>query len=282
LPLDHPVNIAYEAATADLGDFNLIDPFHLQAYKKVVVNYNRDVEAFPIIKMIFEKILNQKNFSRCYRSPTDMGFNVLKKGILNDKIICKAAKKEVVFYLFRYRQEYKKGLVDKDTLHRMDIILNRLGIDENFLKVVPAARKAREQARRQENKGERGVCCGAAIELSNGKIITGKNSPLLHAEAAVILNAIKVLGKIPDDLDLVSQLVIEQINRLKKQIHEKSQSLNCSEALLALAVSAQINPLAQKGFMHTTHALSPADKSLFRKLGVWVSTDGETAKIKNE
>jgi len=292
LPLDHPVNIAYEAATADLGDFNLIDPFHLQAYKKVAVNYNRDVEAFPIIKTIFEKILSQENFSRCYRSPTDMGFNVLEEGIIDDNMICEAAKKEAVFYLFRYRQEYKKGLVDKDTLHRMDIILNRLGVDENFFKVVPAARKAREQARRQENKGERGVYCGAAIELSNGKIITGKNSPLLHAEAAAILNAIKVLGKIPDDLDLISQPVIEQINRLKKQIHERSQSLNCSETLLALAVSAQVNPLAQKAqrflndlrgcFMHTTHALSPADESIFRKLGIWVSTDRETAKIKNE
>jgi len=292
LPLDHPVNIAYEAATADLGDFNLIDPFHLRAYKKVAVSYNRDVEAFPIIKTIFEKTLSQENFSRCYCSPTDMGFNVLKEGILNDKIACEAAKKEIVFYLFRYRQEYKKGLVDKRTIERMNTIMERLGINEQYLKTVPAARKAKEEATKREDKGERGIYCGAAIELPNRRIIAGKNSPLLHAEAAVVLNAIKVLGNIPDDLDLISQSIIKQINKLKKQIYEKSQSLNCAEALLALAISAQVNPLAQKAqrflgdlrgcFMHTTHDLSLADKSIFRKLGVWVSTDGETAKIKNE
>jgi len=258
----------------------------------VAVNYNRDVEAFPIIKTIFEKILSRENFSRHYRSPTDMGFNVLKKGILDDKIICEAAKKEVVFYLFRYRQEYKRGLVDKGTLERMNSIMKRLGINEQYLKTVPAARKAKEKAVKREDKGEKGVYCGAAMELSDGRMVTGKNSSLLHAEAAVVLNAIKILGNIADDLDLISQLTIKQINKLKKQIHEKSQSLSCAEALLALAVSAQVNPLAERAqrfldnlqgcFMHTTHDLSPADKSIFRKLGVWVSTDGETAKIKNE
>jgi len=292
LPLDHPVNIAYEAATADLGDFNLIDPFHLRAYKKVAVNYNRDVEAFPIIKTIFEKILSQKNFSCYYRSPTDMGFNVLKEGIIDDKTVCEAAKKEVVFYLFRYRQEYKRGLVDERTIERMNTIMKRLRINEQYLKVVPAARRAREEALKRKDKGERGIYCGAAIELPNREIITGKNSPLLHAEAAAVLNAIKVLGNITNDLDLISPSVIKQINKFKKQINEKSQSLNCAEALLALAVSVQANPLAQKAqcflgnlggcFMHTTHDLSPADKSIFRKLGVWVSTDGKTAKIKNE
>ena len=107
MPLDHPVNLAYEAATADLGDFNLIDPFHLQAYQKIAVNYNRDVEAFPIIKAIFEKILSENNFSRSYCSPTDMGFNVLSQGIIDEKIICELTRKKL-FYLFRYRQEYKR------------------------------------------------------------------------------------------------------------------------------------------------------------------------------
>ena len=292
LPLDHPVNLAYEAATADLGDFNLIDPFHLQAYQKIAVNYNRDVEAFPIIKAIFEKILSEKNFSRSYCSPTDMGFNVLSRGIIDEKIICEAAKKEIVFYLFRYRQEYKKGLVDQKTLERVEMIMKRLGTGEEYLKTVPAARQAKKEATQKRGKGERGIYCGAAIELPDGRIISGKNSPLLHAEAAVVLNAIKVLGEIPDNLDLISPAIIKQINKLKKQIKEKSTSLNCTEALLALAISSQVNPVAQKAqgflnnlrgcFMHTTHELSAAEQSIFSKLGIWVSTDGQTAKVKSE
>jgi len=292
LPLEHPVNIAYEASTADLGDFNLIDPFHLRAYKKSAVNYNRDVDSFSIIKAIFNEVLDKKNFSRYYRSPTDMGFNVLKKGIIDDKIISKAAKKEVIFYFFRYRQEYKRGLANEATMRRMNSLMKRLKIDEQYLKVVPAARKAKREAMRQKNKGEKGIYCGAAIELPNGKIVTGKNSSLLHAETAAILNAVKALGGIADNLDLVSRPVIEQISKFKKQINEKSQSLNCSEAILALNVSAQTNDLAKKGqdflinlkgcFMHTTHELSLPDKAIFRKLGIWVSTDGATAKVKNE
>ncbi|HOR01744.1 MAG TPA: DUF1846 family protein [Candidatus Woesebacteria bacterium] len=284
LPLDHPVNIAYEAATADLGDYNCIDSFHLRAYKKSVVNYNRDIEAFPIIRTIFNKILHRDNFSRTYRSPTDMGFNVLSQGIIDHDIVSQAAKREVNFYLFRYRQEVKKGLLEKTVLDRMDQLLSRVGIDENFLPTVIPARQARHQAQSQPGKGENGVFCGAAIELKTGQIITGKNSPLLHAEASTILNAIKFLAKIPDNVKLISPLVIKRINHLKDRIGESSRSLNCAEALLALAASTQpdsIADLAQKSlpklkgcFMHTTHQLSSADDSIFRKLGIWVSTDG--------
>ncbi|MGI6278801.1 MAG: DUF1846 domain-containing protein [Patescibacteria group bacterium] len=291
LPIDHPVNVAYEAATADLGDFNLIDFFHLQAYKKEAVNYNRDIEAFPIIKAIFDRILDKKNFSQSYQSPTDMGFNVLKKGIVDERVIFEAAKKEVVFYLFRYRQEYQEGLVDQETLKKMDLLLEKLAIDEEYLKTVPAARRAEKAAQKSSSKGERGVYCGAAIEISPGQVVTGKNSLLLHAETAAVLNAIKDLAGIPDDFDLISKSVIEQINHFKKQIGEKSQSLNCSEALLALNVSAQTNTLAKKAqnflpqlrgcFMHTTHQLSWSDKDIFKKLGVWVSSDNKTAKIRN-
>ena len=292
LPIDHPVNVSYEAATADLGDFNLIDLFHLQSYKKKVVNYNRDIEAFPIIKAIFDRILDEKNFSHHYQSPTDTGFNVLKKGIVDEKIVCEAAKKEVIFYLFRYRQEYQKGLVDQNTLKRMDNLLEKLAIDEEYLKTVPAARRIEKEARRTPGKGENGVYCGAAIELPNGQIVTGKNSPLLHAETAAVLNAIKVLADIPDDLDLISKSIIKQINQFKKQIGEKSQSLNCSEAILALNVSVQTSTLAKKAqdflvdlrgcFIHTTHELSWPDKNIFEKLGIWVSTDSKTAKIRND
>ncbi|HUV71704.1 MAG TPA: DUF1846 domain-containing protein [Clostridia bacterium] len=289
LPLEHPVNVAYEASTADLGDFNVIDAFHYQAYKKVAVNYNRDVDSFPILKAIFKKITKTGNFSRTYNSPTDMGFNVLKQGIVDDALVCEAAKKEINFYLFRYREEYKKGLVSEETLERMNMIMHRAGVSEDYLPTVSAARKAREEAKKKKGKGERGIFCGAAIELSDGKVVAGKNSPLLYAEAAAVLNAVKILAKITDDFDLISPLVIKQINKLKERIGETSYSLNCSEALLALAISAQANPLAQRAqqfltnlkgcFLHTTHQPAGADESVFRKLGIWVSTDGKVEKV---
>ncbi|HPT66350.1 MAG TPA: DUF1846 family protein [Candidatus Woesebacteria bacterium] len=288
LPLDHPANIAYEAATADLGDFNLIDPFHLKAHKKQAVNYNRDVEAFPIIKETFEKILSKNNFSRNYCSPTDMGFNVLKAGIIDNNIVSLAAKREINFYVFRYRQEFKKGLIGKEVLDRMENIMEKVGINEEFLPTVSLARASKKAAECQKNKGENGVYCGSAIELKNGVIITGKNSSLLHSEAAMILNAIKILAKINDDFELISPSVLKQINKLKDQIGETSHSLDCSETLLALAASTSFNPLALKAqsflsdlrgcYMHTTHKLSSADESIFRKLGIWVSTDGRVGK----
>ncbi|HUW24642.1 MAG TPA: DUF1846 domain-containing protein [Patescibacteria group bacterium] len=289
LPLEHPINVAYEASTADLGDFNVIDTFHLQAYKKVAVNYNRDVESFPIIRTIFSQITSHKSYSREYRSPTDMGFNVLRRGIINDKVVREAAKREINFYLFRYREEYKKGLVSEKILERMANLMHRVGIKEDFFPTVPAARQAREGARRKRGRGEKGIYCGAAIELPSGLIITGKNSPSLHAEAAVILNAIKTLARVDDEFELISFSVIKSINNLKEQIGEPSLSLNCSEALLALAVSSQTNPLAKKAqkflsvlrgcFLHTTHRPATADEGIFRKLGIWVSTDGLVEKV---
>jgi len=290
LPLEHPVNIAYEAATADLGDFNVIDPFHLKTYGKIAVNYNRDVEAFPIIKEIFAKILQENNFSRSYASPTDMGFNMLREGINNDAIVQGAAKREIVFYHFRYKEEYKKGLVDEETLNRMNAIMEKVGIEEEYLKPVTVARKARQQARKTKGKGEKGIYCGAAIQLADNRLVYGKNSPLLHAEASVVLNAVKYLAQISDRTDLISKSVIKEVNQLKKQMNEVSHSLNCTEALLALAVSGQTNPLAKKAqkylgklrgcFMHTTHLPSSADQSTFRKLGLWISTDGIVEKIR--
>jgi uncharacterized protein (UPF0371 family) len=284
LPLEHPVNVAYEAATADLGDFNVIDKFHKDAYGMEAVNYNRDADAFPIIKRIFEKLMKKGNFSRSYRSPTDMGFNRLSAGIINDEIVKEAAKKEVNFYVFRYREEYKKGLVEKNTLERMEKILKRVGVEEDYLKPVGMARKAREEAIRRKNKGSLGIYCGAAIELSGGKVITGKNSPLLHAEAAVVLNAVKVIAGIEDQYELISPSVIKEVNLLNKKLGDKSCSLDCAEMMLAWAISARDNPLARKGlgclgelrncFIHTTHQPSAADCNLFRKLGVWMSTDG--------
>jgi len=285
LPLNHPINVAYEASTADLGDFNLVDPFHKKAYKTEAINYNRDVEAFPIIREIFQRIFGQNNFSRSYQSPTDMGFNMLAKGIVDDKVVSEAAKKEINFYLFRYREEYKRGLVDGDTLERMKKIMKKVGIEEDFLPAVRAARLARNKAKKEEGKGCGGVFCGAAIELKSGEVVYGKNSPLLYAEAAMILNAIKKVAKIDDEYELVSASIIKRINDLNGELGDVTTSLNIVETAIALAVSARDNPLAKRAmekldelrgcFIHTTHRLSPADAVFLRKLGVWVSTDGE-------
>ena len=289
LPLKHPVNLAYEAATADLGDFNLVDPYHLAAYKKVAINYNRDVEIFPILAGLIQKIVNKKSFMTTYRSPTDMGINMIKEGIIDEKIVSQAAKREMIFYLFRYRQEYLKGLVDKKTLDRMDLLLEKAGVSEEYLPTVPAARKAKKEAEKDKRKGEGGVYCGAAIELRDGRIITGKNSPLLHAEAACILNAIKFLAGIPDRVDLLSAQMIKSLNRAKKDIlKEKSESLEANETIIALATSQLTNLTIQKAliklselkgcYLHTTHLPSKGDQGIFRKLGIWVSTDEEVVK----
>lgn len=290
LPLNHPVNIAYEAATADLGDFNLIDPFHLKKHKKRTVNYNRDVEAFPIIQKLIKKMIPEDNFMREYFSPTDMGVNMAKQGILNDKIVSDAAKKEITFFLFRYRNEYKRGLIDKDVLERMEKVMNKLKLKETHIKTVSAARKAAKDAEKKRGKGEDNIYCGAAIELPDFRIISGKNSPLLYAEASAVMNAIKVLTGIPDSYELISKQIIQQINSQKDLIGEQSKSLTTAEALLALAVSALNNPLAKKAqkglkqlqncYFHTTHSLAKEDEAIFRKLGIWVTTDGQVKEDK--
>jgi uncharacterized protein (UPF0371 family) len=266
LPLNHSINVAYEAATADLGDFNLIDPFHQKSYSKKAINYNRDVEAFPIIKEIFQRILSKDNYSYNYQSPTDMGVNCLSAGMIDDEVLAAAAKKEINFYLFRYRNEFRQGLVGKDTLERMKKIMDKVNIGEDFLPTVGVARKR-----------------GAAIELKDGTVISGKNSKLLQATAAVMLNAVKTLAGIDDKYHLISPSVIGEINKLNRKISGVTGSLDASETMLAWAVSARDNPLAKKAinfikglrgcFIHTINKPSAADMALFRKLGMWVSMD---------
>ncbi len=289
LPLEHPVNVAYEASTADLGDTNIIDPFYLAAYGKTAVNYNRDIEAFPIIKEIFEKVLPKDNFCRCYQSPTEMGINLLKDGIIDDGLVKRAAKQEINFYLFRYRQEYNQGLISRQVLGRMNLLMKKVAIKETFLPPVTAARAAMKEAEKRTDKGDQGINCGAALQLPTGQIVSGKNSPLLYAEAAAILNTLKVLAGIDDKYDLITKDVINQVRELKRQIGEKSYSLTCHEALLALSTSAKTNPLVIEAqsqlallrgcFLHTTHSPASGDMDIFRKLGVWVSTDGKIEKI---
>lgn len=287
LPLKHPVNVAYEAATADLGDFNLIDPFHLEAYETTAVNYNRDVEAFPILQKILRKIVKKD----VYRSPTDMGVNCISQGIVDDQIVQEAARQEIIFRFFRYQTEVKKGLTSKKALRRTEMLMRQLGLKPEDRKVVPAARQALKKAIKKRGKGERGMYCGAAIELNDGQIITGKNSPLLHAEAAAVLNAIKTLTDIPDKIHLLSPKIINSVNRIKQIIlKEKSESLNLSEVLIALSIASATNPTANRALkclpklrgckMHATHIPARGDESAFKKLGLWVSTDAQTSSLK--
>lgn len=280
LPLKHPVNVAYESATADIKDFNLIDPFHLEVYKKAAVNYNRDVEVFPILKRIIEKITQKESM---YKSPTDMGVNKAGFGITNDALVQEAAKQEVIRRYLRYACEYAMGLIDKDTVERAELIMEELGLKPEHRKVVEPARITGQQAQ-NAGKGNEGIYCGAAIELRDGSIITGKNSPIMHAASSLILNAIKDLADIPEKIHLLSPTILESISNLKKNIStRKTVSLDLEEALIALSISAATNPTAQaavdrlrdlKGCeVHLTHIPSPGDETGLRRLGVNLTSD---------
>jgi uncharacterized protein (UPF0371 family) len=274
LPLKHPVNMAYEAATADIRDFNLIDPFHLERYGKTAVNYNRDVEAFPVLKRIMEKITG----STIYHSPTDMGVNRAGFGITDDEAVREAAKQEIIRRFFRYKCEYAMGFTDVETCQKAELLMKELNLDPECRKVVGPAMEAAEEAERS-GKGNEDVFCGAALELRDGTIVTGKNSTLMHAASSLVLNAIKQLAGIPDKIHLLSPNVIESIANLKKNImNRKTVSLNLEETLIALTISATTNPTAQLAMeklkelhgceIHTTHMPTPGDEAGLRRLGV--------------
>jgi len=284
LPLKHPVNVAYESATADLRDFNLVDPFHLEAYKKEAINYNRDVEAFPILKKILERIVGRgQRRMMMYNSPTDMGVNRVSSGIIDDGVVQEAAKQEIIRRYFRYHWEFMLGVQNKETVQRAKGLMEELGLKQEDRPCVVPARRAAIQAEKK-GKGHKGIFCGAAVELDNGKIVTGKNSPLLHAASAAILNAVKVLAKIPDKIDLLPRAVINNIGALKKDtLGMKSESLDLEEILIALSISATSNPAAEAGMkelgrlngcqMHLTHLPSEGDEGGLRKLGINMTTD---------
>jgi uncharacterized protein (UPF0371 family) len=280
IPLNHPINIAYEAATADIRDFNLIDPFHMEAYGKTAVNYNRDVEVFPVVKRILGRITGHDSL---YHSPTDMGVNKAGFAIVDDEATREASKQEILRRCFRYRCEYAMGVADKETVQRVELFLKDLGVQlEDRVVVAPsweAARKAQEQ-----NKGNEGIYCGAAIELKDGAIITGNNSPLMHAASSVVLHAIKHLAGIPQKLNLLPEAITNSVRNLKTDIlNEKSVSLDLEETLIALSISAATNPAAQMAIekltelrnceVHMTHIPTVGDEAGLRRLGVNLTTE---------
>ncbi len=284
LPLKHPVNVACEAATADLRDFNIIDPFHLQAYGETAINYNRDVDAFPLLRRIIEKITRQPSF---YKSPTDMGVNRAGFGIVDDEAVQQAARQEVIRRNFRYSCEYALGLCDKDTVERSCLIMEELGTQEGDRPVVLPAREASERAR-AKGKGNEGIYCGAAMELPDGTIVTGSNSPLLHAASALVLNAVKQVAGIPKSLPLLPANITQTLTRFKRDVLQgRMMNLDLEETLIALCISAISNPAAQVAVeqlkklrgceVHMTHIPTPGDDAGLRKLGVNLTTDTDFA-----
>jgi uncharacterized protein (UPF0371 family) len=285
LPIEHPANVAYEAATADIGDFNLVDPFHLSATGVPAINYNRDVENFPILRAIIERILGSGGNIPHYRSPTEMGVNRAGVGIVDDDAVREAARQEIVRRYFRYRWEYTIGVERKETVERAESLMRQVGArPESRAPVAPAREAARDAE--VSGKGNRGTFCGAAIELCPGEIIRGKNSPLLHSASAAVLNAVKSLAEIPDRMDLLPSAVIHNLTRLKRDVLGMSaESLNVEEVLVALAISATSNPAAEAGMaalsrlkgceMHLTHIPTQGDLVGLRRLGINLTTDAE-------
>ncbi len=270
LPLNHPVNQAYEAATADLNDINMIDPYHLETYGLTAVNYNRDVEIFPVMRSMFEKLLG-----KCpYASPTDMGVNMIKECIVDDEACQEASKREIIRRLYSAQVEAKRAGAETETLRKLELIVKRAGIGPEIIPAIGAA-LLREQTT--------GAPAGA-IELPDGTLITGKTSSLLGAAAALILNALKALAGIPKELKLLPPEVIEPITQLKlNHLGHHNPRLHTDEVLIALCVSAASNPgaeLAQQQLSklkgcdaHFSVIPSSVDEKIYKKLGINVSCE---------
>jgi len=261
LDIKHPVNIAYEAATADLKDINMIDSFHLSHYNETAINYNRDLEQFPLLKSILYKITG-KNF---YHSPTDMGVNMIGKCIIDDDIVCLAAKKEIVRRYFQEMVNYKMGLIDYEIPEKIKILMNELEINEDFIKFRKVALK----------KSEENNCPVVAMEIGK-KIITGKETDLLSASSALIINVIKYLSKIPDNIDLLSPTILKPILELKSV--KKRGSLQLQEVLIALSICSVTNPMVgdalkkldklQDCEAHSSHIITNGDLKALKDLKI--------------
>jgi uncharacterized protein (UPF0371 family) len=266
LPLKHAVNMAYEAATSDLNDVNMIDPFYLDAYGEIAVNYNRDIDAFPIVRTMLAKITGDEKF---YQSPTDMGVNMAGYAIIDDDTCANAAKQEVIRRYYAAQCGHKRGLASVETLQKNILLMKQLGLDTDDRKVVSYALK----------KEKKSGVPSAAIELPDGGFVTGRTTGLMNSVSSTVLNAIKTLGKISDEIHLISPSVLEPILSLKKdELGERNPILNIEDVLIALSVSANLNPTAGlalsnlkmlKGCeMHSSCMLTQADENVLKKLGI--------------
>lgn len=270
LALKHPVNMAYEAATANLDDVNMIDPYHLDAYGELAVNYNRDVEAFPILKKMFEKIMGT-----CpYKSPTDMGVNMVGFCIEDEEEAKRASKEEIIRRYYNTLVDFRYAKESYHAVEKIEMLMSQLEISPEDRTV---AVKAREKAKKTRKEA-------FAIRLESGDIITGKKSDLLSAPSAAILNALKKLGKLDDELLLISPHIIEPVSNLKtKSLGGKETSLSANEMLIALSISGTTNPLSHmaieqigklKGLdAHSTVLLEDSQRSMLRKLGINFTQD---------
>lgn len=270
LPLKHPVNIAYEAATADLNDVNMIDPFHLEAYGEIAINYNRDIEIFPVLNALFEGIYGENP----YKSPTDMGVNMVGFCIKDDQVCCNASKNEIIRRYFTALNNLAQGKCNDDEVNKIALLLKQAKIDVNYRKSIKAAR---------DRAAESGLPC-SAIELSDGTIITAETSPLLGPSSALILNSIKHLAGIDHNVKLIPQEMIEPIQHTKTNyLWSRNPRLHSDEVLVALSVLSTHDENCRKaleklpelrGFeMHSTVMLGEVDHKIFKKLGVGLTCD---------
>ncbi len=268
LPLKHPVNLEYEAATADLNDVNMIDPFHLEAYGKTAVNYNRDVEIFPVLSAIFEKIQG----SCPYKSPTDMGVNMAGNCIIDDKACMDASKLEILRRYFTAKTNKLKGKDGDEPIRKLELLMNQAGITTDYCPAVPAS---------LEKEAQTGGPAGA-MTLPDGTVVTGKTSSTLGAASALLLNALKVLGNIDDKLDLISSQILEPICSLKTEyLQHRNPRLHTDEVLIALTISAQTDEIAmlatkqlsklKDSEAHFSVIISEEDEKILRRLGINVS-----------
>ncbi len=270
IPLKHPVNLAYEAATADLNDVNMIDPFHLEAYGVTTVNYNRDVEIFPVLQATFRKIYGTSP----YKSPTDMGVNMAGNCIVDDEIVSNASKQEIIRRYYTALCDQRENMASSDTVNKLDLLMKQAAITTDLRPVISAALV----------KAETSDSPAAALELPNGRIVTGRTSPLLGATAAMLLNALKELAGIDDSVDLIAPSVIEPVQRLKLDyLGNHNPRLHTDEVLIALAIGAATSEIAQRALAqldnlngceaHSSVILSQVDIRTLKKLGVNVTCE---------
>ena len=270
LPLSHPVNVAYEAATADLNDINMIDPFHLEAYGTTSVNYNRDVEIFPVLRAMYEGIMGE-----CpYKSPTDMGVNMAGNCIFDDDAVRESANNEIIRRYYSALCQQRKGNMCDDEINKIKLLMNQSAINAKQRRCIQAALAKAEQT----------GAPAAAIELTDGRIVTGKTSALLGSSSAVLVNAIKEIAGIDKDIDIISHDVLEPVQRLKiENLGNHNPRLHTDEVLIALAITAATDETAKRALnalkelknaeLHSTVILSPIDVATFRKLGIHLTCE---------